>query len=257
MRLSYGNFRKPVLMDIKINGEIVQSDSLQPIKSSAIYEYYFSETPARLTLEFTGSDSPDFYGLSLESPTGIAVDNIAMRGGSGTVFTRLGASHFASQIQREPVSLIIMQFGGNTVPHIKNQKNADDYGKWFASQIAFLKRIVPEADILVIGPSDMSVKENTSYVTYPFLVEVRDALKKAAFAEGAAFWDIFEVMGGKNSMPSWVDADPPLAGPDYIHFTPLGAKTIAELFYKAMHQDYNIYLSKKASAIPADTTSKE
>ena len=35
-------------------------------------------------------------------------------------------------------------------------------------------------------------------------------------------------------MQAWVDADPPLAGKDYVHFTPKGARRVGELFMKAL-----------------------
>jgi lysophospholipase L1-like esterase len=175
------------------------------------------------------------------------MDNIAMRGSSGTIFSKIDRQQLAFQYDSEPITLVLLQFGGNTVPYIKDENAAEKYGKWFAGHIAYLKRLLPNADFVLLGPSDMSIKEQTDFVTYPFLPEVRDALKKAAFDEGVAFWDIYEVMGGRNSMPSWVAADPPLAGPDYIHFTPRGARKVAELFYKSLSEDYKAYITKVKS----------
>ena len=73
---------------------------------------------------------------------------------------------------------------------------------------------------------------------------MRDALQKAAKDNGCAFWDIYEVMGGKNSMDSWVNAEPALAGTDYVHFTPKGARKIAELLDYAFQQEYEKWLKK-------------
>ena len=39
-----------------------------------------------------------------------------------------------------------------------------------------------------------------------------------------------------------VEANPQLAGEDYIHFTPLGAKKIAKLLYDTLHLYYRFYL---------------
>ena len=52
---------------------------------------------------------------------------------------------------------------------------------------------------------------------------------------------MYKAMGGMNSMPSWVTADPPLAGADYTHFTPRGAQIISEFFYKALIIEYETY----------------
>ncbi len=91
----------------------------------------------------------------------------------------------------------------------------------------------------------MSYKEKDKFVTYEHLEDVRDALKDATLKAGGAYWDMYEAMGGKNSMPSWVNADPPLAAPDYTHFSPRGAKVIANMFYNALIIEYKEYLSKK------------
>ena len=82
------------------------------------------------------------------------------------------------------------------------------------------------------------------YKDYPGIEPVRNALKNAAMESGFAFWDLYEAMGGYNSMPSFVHADPPLASTDYIHFTALGVNLVAEMFYNALMLEYNRYLSQ-------------
>lgn len=80
----------------------------------------------------------------------------------------------------------------------------------------------------------MSRKEGEDYVSHPNIEFIRDAQRRAAFKAGCAFWDLYEAMGGKNSMPSWVFADPPLANKDFTHFTPKGARLVSEMLYKAL-----------------------
>jgi len=45
---------------------------------------------------------------------------------------------------------------------------------------------------------------------------------------------MYEAMGGKNSMVKWVDNSPSYGLKDYVHFTSLGGKRIAELLFEAM-----------------------
>jgi hypothetical protein len=52
---------------------------------------------------------------------------------------------------------------------------------------------------------------------------------------------MYAAMGGAQSMPTWVAADPPLAVQDYIHFSPRGARIVAELFYNALYDSYYKY----------------
>jgi len=238
-RLFYGNNKQPVSIQVFNDGELIKTDSLLPNNNVNVLKLNFDTTPKRLEFKFRGKDSPDIYGVALDAHSGIAMDNIPMRGSGGTIFNKMNRKSMQEMYSHLNVRLLILQYGGNIVPHVKSKKSCENYGRWFKSQIKTLKGLCPKASIIVIGPSDMSHKVKTNYETYPFVSDVRDALKSAAFEMGCAYWDLYEVMGGKNAMPSWVNASPPLAAPDYIHFSRRGAKKMAELFYNALIQDYN------------------
>jgi hypothetical protein len=92
----------------------------------------------------------------------------------------------------------------------------------------------------------MSLRENGKYITYPGLEAIRDALRNAALESGFGFWDLYEAMGGKNSMPSFVNANPALASPDYIHFNNLGINLVAEMFYNALMVEYSEFETQKS-----------
>ena len=64
--------------------------------------------------------------------------------------------------------------------HEKIERSAR-YGNYFKKPNKKTERINPKAQVIVIGPADMAKKESTSFITYPFINEVREALKKAAF----------------------------------------------------------------------------
>jgi hypothetical protein len=68
----------------------------------------------------------------------------------------------------------------------------------------------------------------------------------------AVYWDMFEAMGGRNSMPSWVFADPPLASSDFVHFNVRGSKIIAQMFYNSLIYEYNLYKTNVDSKESAD-----
>jgi lysophospholipase L1-like esterase len=241
LKVFLSNSHTPINYNILADGETVKSGVINPNTPFQTLQANFSTTPEEITITFNGSDSPDIYGISLEGGSGIVMDNIPLRGSSGTIFTKQDGATLGNMYAALSPSLILMEFGGNTIPYIKTDKAASDYGRWFKSQINFMKRQNPNAAIIVIGPGDMSVKEKTEYVTYPYLENVRDAMKDAAISSGCVFWDMYEVMGGKNAMPKWVEAEPSLASSDYIHFSPKGAKKIAEEFNTKLFEMYNAY----------------
>ena len=52
---------------------------------------------------------------------------------------------------------------------------------------------------------------------------------------------MYAAMGGQGSMARWVKQSPPLAGPDYVHFTPRGADRMGDMLYEALMLYYEYY----------------
>ena len=241
----YGNSKSKVKMNILSDDEIIATDSLQSGDSLFIYTYTSTEYLDNIKIEFEGYDSPDIYSISLEDAEGIYIDNIALRGSSGTVFTTTDGSLLAQTYNYLGTDLFILQFGGNSVPYIEDLPNAISFANYFYYQLAFLKSAVPDACIIVIGPSDMSVKVKDSFETYPNLENIIDELRKATHKAGAVYWDMYTAMGGYNSMAAWVASDPPMAGTDYTHFTPYGTSIIANMFYNAFILEFTSYTERQ------------
>ena len=189
----------------------------------------------------------DKLELALDDFKGIAVDNIPLRGSSGTDFTKTDLAFFRSMYQMLNVKLVLMQFGVNLVPHILDDYTY--YQKQLEKQLKTIKSLRPDISIIVIGVSDMSRNEKGIFVSYPNIEKIRDAQKNAAFNAGCGFWDTYEAMGGKNSMPAWVNADPPLARTDFTHFSWKGSIVIAKMFYDALMADYNFYIESQTKQI--------
>ena len=235
------NWNYNVEFDIIADGQSVKSGMIDPKTSFQKIQTSFVTTPNELEIKFKGKESPDIFGVSLEGANGVVMDNIPLRGSSGTLFTRQDADLLKQMYRSLSPNMIILEFGGNTVPYIKYNKQIKDYGSWFKQQINYLKRINPNVTILVIGPGDMSVKDKTEFVTEPHLEAIRDAIKDAALSSDCLFWDMYEGMGGKNSMPLWVNTEPALGASDYIHFTPKGAVKISQIFIKELFKMYDTY----------------
>ncbi len=244
MRLFYGNAKSPVEMQCIVNDELVFSENLIPDLDYGVVKYDLPPETDNVVLKFSGWDSPDIYGVELADSKGVIVDNIALRGCSGLIFTQSDFEHSTKMFRDLNPGLFILQFGGNVMPYIKDQKAIDNYGRWFAGQINRLKKSCPGVAVIVIGPSDMSTKIKDKYVTYELLPAVVEALKKAAFDTGSGYWDMYRAMGGYNSMPGWVNASPELASTDYVHFTPRGSSLISNMFYNAFIVEYNNFLKK-------------
>lgn len=238
-RIFYSHNQEPFIAELYHNDKLIDADIYPASSSLQTIRWIFEEPTNNIRIVFKGNSSPDIYGIALDDYSGIAIDNIPMRGNSGLIFTKIDKNLLQQHFRELNVKMIILQFGGNVVPHVTTDYTY--YERLFAAQIKRIHQLMPEVAVIVIGVSDMSIKEGNRFVTYPNIVKVRDALKKASFEAGAAYWDLYQAMGGDNSMPSWVFANPPLASSDFVHFNPRGARIIANMFYNALMFEYNQY----------------
>ncbi|MBX7053052.1 MAG: hypothetical protein K1X54_13530 [Flavobacteriales bacterium] len=236
----FGNFTQPFHLQVTLDGVVLTDEWVQPGEGIMRKTWNF-KAAGKLRFNFSGTESPDVYAIELHGGPGINVSNIALRGNDGGAFRRVNNASMKPMIDALNAELIILQFGGNAVPFLSSSTNAEAYGNSFRDHIRKFRQLAPGVPIVVIGPSDMSTTIDGVYQTWPYLENLRDGMKKAALEEGCAFWDMYEVMGGKNSMVSWVTNDPPYAGPDYTHFTPAGARKMAELLYKAIADEYDAW----------------
>ncbi len=239
-RVFYGYNDGPFIAELKYKDQTIDAEIITVSRQLNTITWNTNKALDQITISFKGEDSPDIYAIALDDYKGVAVDNIPLRGSSGTDFTKTDLAFLRSMYQRLNVKLIIMEFGVNLVPYIRNDYSY--YEKQFYKQLKTLKSLRPDISIIVVGVSDMSQNANGQYVSYPNIEKIREAQKSAAFKAGCAFWDMYEAMGGKNSMPAWVNADPALARPDFTHFSWKGSIVISKMFYEALINDYNEYL---------------
>lgn len=185
----------------------------------------------------------DIYGIMIDDGPGVSVDNIPLRSSSGNQFTLVTDSILRKCYSLSNVGMIILQFGGNSVPAIYNAKSINDYCELMQAQIRKIRSACPGATILFIGPSDMSTSYKGSMQTYRLLPELIDKLREMCLRNNVAYWDLFEMMGGRNSMVAWVRKG--WAGPDYIHFTSTGAQNAGKQLSDNFATMYEIYKTRR------------
>ena len=210
---------------------------------TTLLTWRFSQPVEKATLTFQGN--AEIYGIGADGNAGVAVDNVPLRGCSGTIFTRISKPLMTDSFALTDTRLIILQFGGNMMPMIRGAKQIEPYQEQIAKQIAYFHEVAPQAKILFIGPSDMGKSVNGRVVTWPHLPELVDSLKATALRNDAAYWDLYRMMGGENSMAQWVRHNPPYAGPDYIHFTPAGAQKVGDALSRSFLTYYDFYTLRK------------
>lgn len=224
---------------LNVDGQSLMRALLCPDSSLQMLEWKLDQALTQVDLTFWGS--ADIQAILLDGQYGVAVDNLPMRGCSGTIFTSIEKQRLQQAYAMLNPRLVILEFGGNSMPGISSQANIDNYVRYMASQIRYLKKILPQSAFLFIGPADMACSVEGEIQSYPYLEAMISALKEMCLANDVAFWDMYQVMGGRNSIIEWTKTQPPLAAPDYVHFTTRGARRIADLLNSSFNLCYDYY----------------
>ena len=231
LRLFYNSREGIVRFTVKADGEYIFSDTLS--LRDEVNEISCRLNGARnILLEFSGSVSPDIYGISIESETGVIVDNIPQRGSAGLEFTMVDSTNLAKSFRMLDPDLFILQYGLNVVRNVR-----DDYSYYQSGlerQLSLLKWISPSVPVLVISVTDMASNEEGSIRSFQNIPSIIEAQRMATEKAGAAFWNSYDAMGGDSSILRWSEKKIPLAQKDYVHFTYSGADTLSKILAEAV-----------------------
>lgn len=193
--------------------------------------------------EFNPYDSVFVYGASFESGEGIYVDNFSLRGNSGMNLAGISDKMYKQFNRYRNYKLIILQFGLNLV--VEDSLNYKAYSKRMVNVIARLKKNFPDASFLLLSVSDRSSKSSGDFKTMNAIPAMRNAQRQIAKKAGIAFWDMFEAMGGENSMVKFSQAKPALAAKDYTHLTFKGGRVLSGRLVKSLMFEKEKHEKKK------------
>ena len=174
-----------------------------------------------------------FYGVAMDGVSGIALDNFSMRGASGLNVRSVPAKMMRSFYELRPYDLVILQYGLNVAT--ERGSNYDNYIKGMQTTIQHIKEYFPGAGILIVSVADRDYKNKDGEIrTMPGIRNLIRYQQNLAAEEGVAFWNMFQAMGGNESMLSLVESKPSKANYDYTHINVLGGKYLAGLLFDAL-----------------------
>jgi len=231
LRIFYRNYEGPVNMAVR-DGTNVFCDEALAVNDSLNEFICELDDPDEVIIEFSGFVSPDIYGISIESTSGVIVDNIPQRGSAGLEFTMVDQTNLRESFARLKPDLIILQYGLNIVRNVRADYSF--YSKGLSRQLSLLREISSGAPVIVIGLTDMASGTGDSLKSFPNIPAIIDAQKNAARQEGFLFWNARNAMGGESSIIQWSKRDPPLAQKDLVHLTYEGADSLAMMMVDSL-----------------------
>lgn len=232
VRLFYSNADESSTIQYSINGGKIIKINLQ--KGESVHELVIDTKTIASSIEikFLSGKQPYFYGVSLESGNGIYVDNFPMPGNTGASLLDIPLNNLTDFNKLANYSLFILSYGNNVSS--SNRGIYTVYENKMHNVIEQLRKAFPNTSILLFSVNDKTVKQGGRFVTNPEVPLLLETQKHIVDKSKVAFWNLWEAMGGQNSMNEWVNSAPPMALKDYSHFTQIGGERVAQLFVNAL-----------------------
>lgn len=195
------------------------------------------------------------------SSPGIFYSNLGLPGATAWTLGKWNADFAANDLRKLNPDLILLEYG--TREGFEDGLDVRQYEMRLRLVIDQLKEWAPQSSLLIIGPPDaarlpafagsaaaqacraLNTQEIAVYDKMmarnderlarwhapPRLDAVRAAMKRAASASGAFFWDWARYMGGPCSIHAWTSSKPPLAAPDHMTLTEAGDERSARALF--------------------------
>lgn len=234
--------------------------------------FEFAGLQSHLTLTGQGRPVTLLSFATTRARPGVILANLGVIGTQVGDFALRDDEVMRAELEAYAPDLIVLAYGTND--GFSKSVDGSGFEALVRSQIQRLHRLAPNAPVLVLGAPDaetirpdipMDGKHNLNFACaplspaeaadYPSLVArraaslarwyqppnltvVRDAQRRAALGEGAAFWDWGARMGGPCSAHRLSKLDPRLVRGDHIHYTTDGGALIADLLWKDLSDAY-------------------
>ncbi len=177
------------------------------------------------------------YGITTESaPNGFVYHSIGINGAQVPSFNRCFL--LEEQLSLLKPDLVILGLGINDA--YGKRFSQSDYESNYGELIAMIRRAAPETAIIF-------TTNNDSYLYRRYVnkngEKVEQSMLKMAKEYHAGVWDMYEVMGGLNSVVLWEKNG--LAQRDKIHFTREGYLILGDLFFNALMKNFEEYMQDR------------
>jgi lysophospholipase L1-like esterase len=192
-----------------------------------------------LSVRAAGGGKVRAYGVVMEREVpGVAWDEMSQIGALTRRMLNFDPEHLHSQLRRRDPNLVVFMFGGNDM---NTQGTMQKYREEYTAVIRLFRAAKEPMACLVMAPLDHGEREGSRIISRPIVTKLVDAQREVAKAEGCAFFDTYEAMGGDGSMGRWVRSSPALGSGDLSHLTHHGHKVVGGMLYRALVAGYVDY----------------
>ncbi len=222
---------------IRIDSNLV--DSQRIYVNGGYTQFYFNKYVDSLNIEFVQTNRKQnffqLFGMNIanEDP-GIIYHNLGINGAATTSFLR--CNRMEQDLKTISPDLVIFGIGINDAYGTNFNQNKFEHN--YDTLVARVLAANPNVAIIFATNNDSYYRKR--YVNRNG-IKVQKSMYKLAKKYNAAVWDMFEIMGGLNSVVGWEKNY--LARRDKVHFTRTGYILLGDLLFDAIIHDYGDFIS--------------
>jgi len=181
-----------------------------------------------------------FFGIDLENASGAVVDNLGVVSSNVKSFANNTPDHWQAELGHRAADLILIMIGANEAEWLgPKDQDTKNYQAHYEKVLEVIRKARPDGSCLVISPTDQAEAKDDGYESRPVMPVLVEAQKKAAAAQGCAFYSTYAWMGGKGSAAKWFKHG--LVSSDFQHLSKKGADKMADALYDALVTGYGKY----------------
>ena len=191
-------------------------------------------------LDITTEGKVRLFGVSLENTTGAVVDNLGIVSVNVKSFANANAAHFIAELGHRNADLVMIMIGANEAQWLSpGDKDTKEYQAHYEQVLAPIRKARPDGACLVVSPTDQAEAVDGKYPSRAVMPMLVEAQRKAAHAQGCAFYSTYHWMGGKGSAATWFRKG--LVGSDFQHLSRKGANKMADAIYDSLVTGFQRY----------------
>lgn len=173
----------------------------------------------------------------LRSEPGTVVDALGIMSSRLWQIERWDQTAWAEEIARVRPAMLVLAVATNDVSDgVRGAKVFDRYEAIAEGMVKRFRAAAPWATCLVVGPLDRGSGAADPYTNKGVAGRVNGVLKRLALAEGCAFWDVYNFMGGQGGMAVWARSG--LGDMDHMHPSPRGAQLLGDSLMDELMRRY-------------------
>ncbi len=183
-----------------------------------------------IEVENLGPGPVTVFGAALErTDKGLVYDAVGLPGSTVLLADGYDKESFAAQLRARAPDAYVVFYGTNE--SALSELDPQILRQHYTSFLETLKGAAPEADCVLMGPTDLLAPgADGTVVAAPGTDRVIRTIREVAYSQGCAFWSARAAMGGKLSMRRWQTLRPPLGHEDGVHLTAEGYERLAHAF---------------------------